>query len=60
MSQQGTSGNDLACLYSMMSLNPRSWNGQAMLRCIMLLPSRSSKFFNRDDVVDKTENHFRQ
>jgi Cdc6-like AAA superfamily ATPase len=60
MSQQGNRGNDLPWLYSMISLNPRSLKDQATLPCIILPPSRSSKFFNRDDVVDKIENHFSQ
>jgi hypothetical protein len=60
MSQQGNRGNDLPWLYSMMSLNPRSWKDQATLPCIMLPPSRTSKFFDRDDVIDKIEDCLNQ
>lgn len=60
MSNQGGKGDDMTWLYSMMSLNPRSWMDQAALPCIMLPPSRTSKFFDRDDVVDKIEDHFQK
>ncbi len=58
MSHHGNKSNDMTWLYSMMSLNPRSWKDQATLPCIMLPPSRSSRFFDRDDVIDEIEKHF--
>ncbi|KAK4676674.1 hypothetical protein QC764_000320 [Podospora pseudoanserina] len=41
-----------------MSINPRSFKDQATLPCIMLPPSKSPKSFDRDDVIEKIENHF--
>ncbi|CAM1508596.1 Fc.00g054440.m01.CDS01 [Cosmosporella sp. VM-42] len=50
--------SDMTWLYSMMSLTPRSWKDDATLPCVMLPPSRNAKFFNREDVIDRIEEHF--
>lgn len=50
----------MSWLYSIMSLSPRSWNDEATLPCIMLPPARGSKFFDRDDIIEKIDKHFRR
>lgn len=50
--------NDMTWLYSMMSMNPRTWQDEATLPCVMLPPARNTKFFDRDDVISQIEDHF--
>lgn len=49
---------DMTWLYSMMSLTPRSWRDEATLPCVMIPSTRTPRFFNRDDVIDRIKDHF--
>jgi Cdc6-like AAA superfamily ATPase len=51
--------DNVTWLYSVLSLSPRSWHDEASLPCVMLPPARSSKFFDREDIIVKVEDHFK-
>ncbi|KAF5000627.1 hypothetical protein FDECE_11164 [Fusarium decemcellulare] len=60
MERTVTLSNNKAWLYSLMSPSPRVWKDDATLPCVMLPPARNAKFFNRDVVIDRIEEHFSQ
>ena len=51
-------GSDMNWLFSAMCLTPHSWKDDATLPCIIMPPARS-KLFDREDVVDRIEAHFK-
>ncbi|KAJ8132115.1 hypothetical protein O1611_g1504 [Lasiodiplodia mahajangana] len=50
---------NMAWIHSIVSPAPR-WADDATLPCLMLPPAGSSKFFDRDDVIDRIEYHLSQ
>lgn len=54
--------DDLTWLDSLMSITPRTWRDEATLPCTMIPPARShpSRLFDRDDVMDRIQDHFNQ
>lgn len=43
---------------SWFSLSPRAFQDTAKLPCFVLPSTRSARFFDRDDVIEKIEKHF--
>ncbi|KAM5347078.1 hypothetical protein ACJ41O_010083 [Fusarium nematophilum] len=49
---------DMASWASYLSLSPRTTQDTAQLPCFILPPTRTARFFDRDDVIEKIEEHF--
>ena len=50
--------SDTASWFSYLSLSPRASRDSAHLPCFVLPPIRTSRFFDREDVIEKIETHF--
>lgn len=49
---------DKASLLSYLSLAPHMFRDTAILPCFMLPPTQTARFFDRNDVMEKIEEHF--
>ena len=50
--------SDMASWFSYLSLSPRAFQDTATLPCFVLPPTKSARFFDRDDIIEKIEKHF--
>jgi hypothetical protein len=49
---------DKASWFSYLSLSPRAFRDTAQLPCFILPPTRTARFFDREDAIEKIEKHF--
>lgn len=50
---------DLSSWLSYLSLSPHASRDTAQLPCYVLPPIQTARFFDRDDVIEKIDSHFR-
>jgi hypothetical protein len=56
--REGSRIDEIVRLESFLKLSANSVGEEAKLRCVLLPPLRSAKFFNREEIIEQIERHF--